>query len=224
VGADGCTDWGMSLCPHSANRREAESVLVAVFHLRSPARRCTSMAGRPCRTLPFFPARHALSSLSSTVTVSEPLEPRKLVTMGPPNPVPWMDDLHRSEVAIVLSHFRGHLPRELVESVVKRTPTFEAHFLIESLDQDGAPRWQLRRDVAEEIEDQRTRLDAWWSNLSAEGKQALTSQQDGKFPGFYLEDVEKLSLVKPFDTEGHDLRERFRLPLLIRGYLLTNPV
>ena len=124
----------------------------------------------------------------------------------------WLYQLDRHQQAALLANPHGFLPASVVERIADRTDLAR---------RDETPqraRWQLRSAEANMLEDERLRLDDWWTTLSPAARAELLATRHTAVPEQYREAV--LDMVPGGGMRSTvDLSDPFRASGIVAAYL-----
>lgn len=123
----------------------------------------------------------------------------------------WLYQLDRTQQAALLANPHGYLPVSVVDRIT-------GHVDLVRRDETPHPqRWQLRSADANLLEDERLRLDDWWSALPAHARSDILATRHTEVPEQYRETV--LDLVSGGISAETDLGASFRASGIAAAYL-----
>lgn len=132
--------------------------------------------------------------------------------MSRKNDLSWFYGLERAEQALLLANPHGYLPGDIAGRITAHTTAARGD------ESSQSPRqWLLRAAEANLLEDERHRLDAWWSNLSAAARSALIASRGSGIPREHREAV--LDVVPGGLPAGVDLDIAFPISGMAAAYL-----
>ena len=124
----------------------------------------------------------------------------------------WFYRLDRGEQARLLANPHGYLPGDVAGRITAHTVAARGD------ESSRAPRqWLLRAAEANLLEDERLRLDVWWSDLSAAARSSLIASRGSGVPREHREAV--LDVVPGGLPAGVDLDIAFPISGIAAAYL-----
>ncbi|OBF10500.1 hypothetical protein [Mycobacterium sp. ACS4331] len=107
--------------------------------------------------------------------------------MGRIQPLTWFFTLEMRVQAKLLAHPHGYLSEAVAASIPRR-----ADLVRDDDSRQRSRRWQLRSAEAIRLEEERLRLDGWWTSLCELTRRALLDHRGAQVPARYRDAVADL--------------------------------